>query len=192
MWKGVIGESSDLMGKLKKGTLTGDDLGDAAKKVWDGFQANVVAGGTKNLGGLGQAIRANSRQAINKHEVMMFQGLPFRSFDFQWDLAPRSQQDATNIIEFINEIKLGSAPSLQEGDNWWTYPDEFSITINIEGQGPILLARKMVCTNVTINHTPHGFWSQLSDGFPTMINIGLSFIEAEYASKELLKSKVIV
>jgi hypothetical protein len=47
----------------------------------------------------------------NPHVTLLFEGVSLKTFDFQWRLSPRSQQDATAINSIIRTIKARMHPS---------------------------------------------------------------------------------
>ena len=139
--------------------------------------------------------------AVNKRNAVIFQDLPFRDISLQWTLRPRNAKMAQEFLDAINKLKVQSAPKLESSGAVWDVSDcKFQLIIDPsqalksvvpgisslqalqEAKGKVLFQSwEMVITNIAVDYTPNGFWSQHMDGFPTQINLSISMMETELA-----------
>ena len=153
------------------------------------FSAGELAGDR-----VGATQKYNSRQAFNSRLKILFESIPFRTFSFPWLLQPKSAGEAQQIDNWIYELKLRSAPFLDEGEVFFRYPDTFRLQWFNRGDGgggsrlgdthPLFSTGELVCTGVSVNYTPQGMWSQHHDGFSTSIQVTASFMETELATRD--------
>ena len=128
---------------------------------------------------------------INKRNKAIFRDLPFRQVSFSWTLRPRSLDAAERFSQTINDLKYYSAPKLiQDGSLWDTSEAIWSLEIKTTAPVPadiIFKAEEMVITDLTVDYTPNGFWSQHKDGYPTQIQLSIALMEIELAHQEKLR-----
>ena len=60
------------------------------------------------------------------------------------------------------------------------------------GGVPVFSSPEMACTNVAVDWTPNGYWTNHQDGNPVSIGLTLTFTELILAHKLNLKNGVIV
>jgi len=117
--------------------------------------------------------------AVNKRNRVIFQDLPFREVSLSWILSPRNRGQAASFIGAINALKIISAPILQGDQTLWHVEDcTFELTIKSSSL-TLFQSSALVIKDIKINYTPHGFWSQHVDGFPTQIQLDIDLMETE-------------
>ena len=86
----------------------GSDVANYAKMVAATTAVNAL-GANVTIGGL---LSRSSGQVINQNLEMVFGGVTIRSFNFGWDLVPRSQDEAYIIKSIIKSLKIHTAAKL--------------------------------------------------------------------------------
>lgn len=143
-----------------------------------------------NLSG---ALSHDKRMVINNHQEVLFNGVTFRQFNFNFRFTPESEDEAINVDNIIRAFKFYGAPEVLQGwaGRFWIYPAEFDIQYYANGKENLFLNRISTCalTNISVNYTPVGHWSafrpsQKLQGAPSVCtDIALTFIELEIMTK---------
>ena len=198
-------EELGSVGKLAKDALTGKGGGiDAMLKNFGGGAAGdlATAGATAagaGMGGflgagagymlsssLGTGIKAAGRFTTNPYEEQMFNGIPFRSFSFDFTFSPNSVDEGKQVFNIIRMFRFHSRPGYVgglAGEGLFSFPNEFRIQFNTMRNGAWVQNKILpqihncVCTNVTTNYTPEGFWIAMRDGRPMSTTLSLGFNE---------------
>jgi len=180
------GSTADIVKNFSGGTITG-----LAKAVAVGGGA-LAAGAIGALGvasmfeGVGNGLRAAGRFAENPFEEQLFNGIGFRSFTFDFAFAPASEAEGNEVDAIINMFRFHSRPNFVGGflgEGLYTFPNEFNIEFLMNEGGEFIpnfhipQIHNCVCTNVSTNYSPEGFWVALRDGRPVSYNLSLSFTE---------------
>lgn len=164
---------------------------DAAKQSGATLAGKIIQG----LSGasLEAAIQAGYAVSLNKRNAVLFRDLPFREISLSWVLRPRTPEKAEAYAKAINLLKVKSAPKLSNHSATWDVSDcVWSLIIDPSQSGPpisggggptkiLFQSQEMVITQINVDYTPNGFWSQHKDGWPTQINLGISLLETQLA-----------
>ena len=172
--KDVVGGSGDA-GSTVAGALAGG-AGNIAGAAAGGIGTLVAKMGLK--GGLvGMAVGAAAAGSVlqkgaeaalgvsmNPYMEMMFSGIGFRDFQFDFTMRPRSDTEMTEIHEIISMFRTHTRPAWVGGSlgkSFMEYPQEFSIEfLTVQGTGPavsfvpndnIPRFKTCVCDSVTTN-----------------------------------------
>lgn len=144
-------------------------------------------------GGNAEAVRELALQAggyaFNPQLQVLFQGIGFRNFQFDFTLTPYSQEEAKEIQDIIYQFKYASAPEIKK-NGWFeqgmymTIPDTFNIQFMYEGkENPnVHKVGECVLTNVTVDSAPNG-WATFNDGSPVQYKLKLQFQETIIVDK---------
>lgn len=169
------------------GTLFGNAA--AAAKGENGVNATDV--GILALAGKSQgmpAISALTKSALNPRKEQLFRSVDNRRFTFEYQFAPRSAEEAKNIKRIINTFKYHMHPEYLDNSARLAYlfPSEFDIVHMFNNQEAEHMNKISTCVlaEMTVNYAPNGQFSTHKDGFPTQINVQLTFIELETLTKE--------
>ncbi len=193
--KGAVGGQAGAIG----GAAIGGTIGFLADKLGlpagtgVGALAGAFAGGT----GIQDGLEASLGVASNPYEEMMFSGISFRSFNFDFLFRPRNGDEIEEVEKIIRMFRTHTRPSYVNGamgKSFMNNPQEFQIRFLTMGQGerdytpnPYLPQIKTcVCDKVTTNYTPQSVWTSYKAGAPIAITMSLSFKE-----KELVMAKDI-
>jgi len=149
--------------------------------------ALVLGAGTGNQSLVGLAGR-NNGVAINPHLEMFFKSVDFRSFSFDFKLAPRNPPEAKAIQQIINFFKFASTPHYKQGEFgiYFAYPNVFDISFFNENQTHKIT--RSALTGITVNHTAAGVNTTFYDDFPAETSLNLTFTELEIMHKDKIAS----
>lgn len=134
-----------------------------------------------------------TRSAINPNLEMLFRKVGFRSFQFDFKFTPRSEQEATNVLNIIKAFSFYASPEVrQQGAGtakYYIYPAEFDIQFWSNGKENDFIKKisTCACTNVTVDFTASNGWSAHRpgkiNGVPVETNLSLTFTELESITK---------
>lgn len=190
-----LGAASDFTNLVKgtgsKSELLKSALAGAAKEL--GSDLN----GQTNLN-LSGALSAASRTAINNHQEVIFNGIGFRQFQFNFRFMPQSEDEAVNVDNIIRAFKFYAAPEVLPGTagRFWLYPAEFDIQYYANGEENEFLNKISTCalSDMQVNYTAAGRWSghrphaTIKGSPPVCTDILLTFHELEIMTKRRVLS----
>ena len=196
--EGIRGQGTvDEMLKNAMGGLAAD-VGKVVAVGAGAYAAGAAGaiGAAAMLGGVGNGLRAAGRFVSNPYEEQLFNGIGFRTFSFEFALAPASEAEGEQIWEIIRMFRQHSRPGFVGGklrEGLYTFPNEFAISFMKESGGSYVQNKHLpkihncVCTDVTTTFTPEGFWVALTDGRPVSYNLSLSFTETVKLTQDHIK-----
>ncbi|MDD5150011.1 MAG: hypothetical protein PHC28_05945 [Flavobacterium sp.] len=123
-----------------------------------------------------------SRTIPNPYIEYLFKGVDFRNFEFSFKLYPHSQAEAENIYQIIKVFRSAAYPNAgSANDAILGYPNEFDIEYLYNGKTNKYLNKfkRSVLTKVDVDYTSAGSWTMTRDGFPSQIELNLSFSEIQ-------------
>ena len=173
--KDIPGNVTKKMNELQSGG-GGSDVANYAKMVAATTAVNAL-GANVTIGGL---LSRSSGQVINQNLEMVFGGVTIRSFNFGWDLVPRSREEAYVVKSIIKNLKIHSAAKLDnDGMGFLNAPDIFRIGYYKGGKPHPFLNRFKTCalTNMSVNYTGSGTYATYDDGTPVHMKLDISFKE---------------
>jgi hypothetical protein len=141
--------------------------------------------------------------AQNPYMEMMFSGIGFRKFQFEFILRPKSEPEVKTVSEILRVIRTFTKPSFTEqglGKSFMDYPMEFGIKFltgvnsqsfesSFSDNTNVPKLKNCVCDNVTSNFTPQSIWAAHKGGVPLAVTLGLSFQETELVMAEDVYNK---
>ena len=148
------------------------------------------------LPGIGAGLRASGRFVTNPFEEQLFNGIGYREFQFEFALSPSSEAEGIQIDKIIKMFRINSRPNFVGGalgEGLYTFPNEFNIEFLMQHNGALTentflpKLHNCVCTNVTTNFAPEGFWVALRDGRPVSYTLGLAFTETKKITQDDVK-----
>ena len=160
------------------------------------FIANAIQG--NNL--LRAAFATATGQVVNPMLEMLYTSPELRSFKFDFMFYPRSQQEAREVLDIINQLTFHQAPELNLNSQSFFLlpPSEFDIKFYCNGEENINIPKISTCvlTNIDVDYAPNG-WSAYEmngkdtpeyggTGMPVGIRMSLDFRETEIVTKNLL------
>ena len=134
----------------------------------------------------------------NSNHELLFAGVGLRTFQFQWLLTPRDENEAHICRMMIRAFKEWSAPRklaklTGDGPDGGTgraggpsyflgTPNVFRLSYLTDGNKPIMgvnMFKTCALTSVDVNYTPEGQWMAYAHGQPTSYTMTLNFNELE-------------
>ena len=211
------------------GAIMDSGFGDAGKAAAIGNAGNIASAGIGGmltglvtklgigsmgigalLGGMAgdslqNGLSATLGMASNPYEEMMFSGITFRSFNFDFIFRPESAEEIRVVDTIIKMFRKYSRPSFVSeknlGKSIMNYPMEYGIEFltadrgNTEFKGEkatkeaagevyktnthLPLIKTCVCEKVSTNYTPQSVWAAYNSGAPVAISLSLGFKEKE-------------
>ena len=184
---GELGKATDRasMAKLIGGTIKGLGMDITAKAV--GAVGDVFgAEGTEQL--IKKAFGGN---ADNPYMEVLFDAMQLRTFTYNFQFAPRSEEEAIEVQKIIQLFRFHMAPELRPGVNRYLgLPSQFDIHymyLTKEGVASENNFYNKIATCVLqdckINYAPDGVKS-FADGGPVQTTMALTFKETELLTKD--------
>ena len=181
---GMVGGLFSAMG-LSGGTMVGLAAGAfSGERMQKGFEAGLSI-------------------SQNPYMEMMFSGIGFRSFRFDFVLRPRHEKELMVVGNILKSFREFSRPSFNDsfgGQAFFNYPMEFDIQFltldegegtfanNYETNWHLPQLKPCVLSSVETNYTPQSIWAAHRAGAPVAVTLGLSFQETELVMAEDIQS----
>ena len=157
--------------------------GQAAQNVAGAFGDNkkALAAVIAGMAAGGQDLLTRTTGAIaNPNMELLFDGPELRTFSFQFLLAPRSQDEAMEIMKILRFFKQGMAPIRTKSRLFLKSPHTFQLSYrNSKGQDHKYLNKFKECAlaNFGVNYTPNGNYSTYEDGVMTAYQMTMTYKE---------------
>jgi hypothetical protein len=155
-----------------------------AKDLWR-WRKNKALSKTINAAWSGatseRALLAGERLLDNPKMEVLFSGFHFREFSFQFQFAPKSQEESEVVRDIIETFRYYALPEITAGKMFYVFPSEFEIEF-MQGQrnNPnIPKITTSVLKDINVDYAPFSVWSTLPNGAPLSITITLNFKELE-------------
>lgn len=168
-FKGAAGEASKFI------DAGGQDL---ASSFFASKAVNLLGANTSLEGILARS----SGQILNPNMELLFNNVKLRSFNFEFDLAPRSAAESKIIKEIIREFKINMSARSSEGAGKGIFlrsPNVFQLVYKKgSANHPFLNKFKpMALQNMSVNYTGSGTYATYDDATPVHMKLALSFQE---------------
>ena len=128
--------------------------------------------------------------ALNPQLQVLFQGIGFRSFQFDFVFTPYSKEEADTIKEIIKNFKHAAAPEITSNGIFsqglfMKIPDTFKIDFLHKGATNDKIHRigECVLENINVDYASAGQWSTHNDGSPVQTRMTLQFRETVIIDK---------
>lgn len=125
----------------------------------------------------------------NAKVEQMFQGVDFRTFNFNYQFNPKSQTEAKNVLNIVKMFRHHMLPEFYDKSQYlYIYPSQFDIKYFKGSEEHPYLERHFtqVLTSCTVNYAPTGQHVTFKDGMPAHINLQLQFKELSVHTKETM------
>jgi hypothetical protein len=164
-------------------------VSDIATAVGDDPVLRASIGKLTRNAELGQLLTAQVGQALNPQLQVLFQGVGFRQFQFDFTLTPYSKDEADQINQIVRQFKLAAAPRIL-GSGISTgmmmeVPDRFEIKFLYDGRENTKIHKIGMCVleNINVDYAPIG-WATFGDGNPVQTKLTLQFKEVMIIDKK--------
>ena len=195
---GLIQAGASLIDQLKSNASGLEKLGNmspfAAEAVKSKFGGDTLF--TALTSATGGAL------AVNPQLEVIYQSPSFRNFRFQFMFYPRSEKEASDVLDIIDLFRYHQAPEIMSSSygRYLIPPSEFDIKFYYNGveNTNIHSIGNCVLTDVALDFAPNGYQSYetLSNkpqkgktGMPVAIRMDLSFQETEIQTKSSLRNE---
>lgn len=159
----------------------------------DPFIRDLVSGAAgKALGAdLSRLVLNAGGYAMNPQLQVLFRGIGFRSFQFDFVFTPYNKEESDAIKKIIYKFKYHSAPQIDSNAGvfsqgmYMKVPDAFTIKFyygNEENRNVHRIG-ECVLENVNVDYAGSGQWSTFNDGTPNQIRLTLQFKETVIIDK---------
>lgn len=132
--------------------------------------------------------------AMNPQLQVLFRGIGFRQFQFDFVLTPNSAAEAQTIKDIIEKFKYASAPEIAPNGVFsqglfMKIPNTFDIKFMYKGEENRNVHRigESVLTNINVDYAGAGTWATHNDGTPVQTRLTLQFTETVIIDKTRIK-----
>jgi hypothetical protein len=147
-------------------------------------------GSVKGLGIDGEAVskllNRSIGEAYNPQLQVLFQGVDFRRFQFDFTMTPSSAEEASDIREIVKAFRLAAAPEIRSGFNsmYLKVPDMVDVGFYHNGRRNDKVNQINTCVieNISVDYAPMG-WSTHTDGMPVQTKLSLQLKEVGIIDK---------
>ena len=161
--------------------LTGDKGSiSALNSVFASAAVNALGGSTSPTGVLAR----QSGAILNPNMELLFNGVQLRSFSFNFDFAPRDENESIVIRDIVRAFKKSlNAKNGSKDDNssglFISSPDVFQLTYKTGADNHRFLHKfkPMALLNMVVNHTGAGTYTTYDNTAPVHTKIDLTFQE---------------
>ena len=190
------------LGRVGAATITalgeGGDFLDAAGAGFKSAQANAGRMFSEAINTIsGDSFNRGRGMAVNPMKEQYFNGVNYRSFEFEYEFWPKSQDEADMVNEIIYTFRSAMLPStttlIEKDDtsesgekeaNYFNYPNRFTA----EFEGPIAETLdgylEMVCTKCDVDHFNGQKFAVFEGGQPLSTKMTIGFTEMEIMSQQ--------
>lgn len=129
---------------------------------------------------LNDVLGRQSGQIVNQNVELLFNGVSLRPFGFNWDLVPRSEDEAVVVRNIIQTLKKSMSAN-RENSAFLKTPYVFRLRYRKgSGNNEFLNAFKICAmTDIGVDYTGSGAYSTYENGSPVHYRLNLSFTELE-------------
>lgn len=196
-WSMDDGDSSQA-GELMAKTLlagmgkTNNQSGSALEGLKEAAKTVGAAAGAYALGEMQYTSKALGLTPGNSKASLLFRGVDFGGFTFDYKFAPKSEAEAERVLNIIRTFRHHMLPEFLDPASKYIYifPSEFEVRYYIGADENQFLEHHItaVLTNMNVNYTPNGQYTTFANGMPTHINMTLQFKELGTPHKDISHS----
>ena len=178
----------------------GGDAAAITKSIVAGTKGLLGDSAARAIGGVAELAGAEGVEALTKkafgnadnpYMEVLFDSMNLRTFTYNFNFAPKSQEEAYEVQKIIQLFRFHMAPELRPGVNRYLgLPSQFDIHymfLSKSGQTSENNFYNKISTcvlqNCDVNYTPNGVKS-FEDGGPTATTMTLTFKEIELLTKD--------
>lgn len=161
----------------------GGNLGQSALSEVVQTAGNLLGGGAGDV--INQAVFG---RAANAAKYLLFKGIDFRKFQFQYNFVPRSKQESQNLEEIIQIFRQAMLPDIVSV-GFYDIPQAFDIRYIIKDDkgNEVNAMHKFKQCNLeecNVTYGANGRFTLTRDGYPANIQLSLTFSENEQVTRK--------
>ena len=157
------------------------------------FRAVGMAGELLGAEGVEALAKKAFGEASNPYMEVLFDQMQLRTFTYNFNFAPRNEQEALEVQKIIQLFRFHMAPELRPDVNRYLgLPSQFDIHYMYLSKDGVASENNYynriatcVLQDCKVNYTPNGVKS-FEDGGPTTTTMTLTFKETELLTKDLI------
>lgn len=139
---------------------------------------------------VGETLIQAGGYATNPQLEILYKGTKFRTFDFRFELLPRSKKEADEVLNIVKRFKYHASPEYRQAQGRFMVPPSFfDININFGATENDRIPMKLstcVLTGIDLDMSSGADqFVSFSDGGPIQIQLQLRFTELEIMHKKL-------
>lgn len=149
-----------------------------------------VAAAVAMIASKSPSLAAQTRQAINPKQEVLFSGVGYRTFTHSYQFSPRSQQEVDIVDTIIKTFRFAASPDYVDSASFvYVYPSDFDIQYYHGSAQNKYIPKHTSCvlTGITTNFSPNSSYATFDGGAPIMISLTLNFKELATVSKPEIK-----
>ena len=147
------------------------------------------------IGALGTLLQRAQGYALNPQLQMVYRGTGLRTFQLSFTFTPKSEGEAQEVNNIINQFRFYASPSLGQkignqlaattNSMFLIPPSLFEIEFYVNGKRSEYLPRygRCVLDNLDINHAPNGF-AAYDDSSMVQTTLQMSFKEMDILTRD--------
>lgn len=178
---------------LLAGIFDGEKILSKAGAALGTFSEAVLKGALEIvLPGFGGVIDKRRGFATNPQTELVFKSVPFRSFNFPFEFAPRNEKEKDTVHKIIQLFKFHMQPELSNSTGFLIAPSEFQITYMYRDKANMYIPKISRCalTDFTVDYSPEGVFTTYKPDErgapPTLIKVDMAFTEMEIMTKKTI------
>ena len=185
------GVDTNMAGQLM-GLLDAKNIGAKLKDAGGVFLETITKAAIDIVvPGFSAAVDKRAGVSINPQAEMVFKSVPFRSFTYPFEFAPKNEKEMKDVQKIINILKFHMMPE-KRGPGFLLAPSEFQITYMYK-DGPNMYIPKIsrcALTDMSVDYSPEGVFTTFKGddkgAHPVLTKMDLSFTEMEIMTKETI------
>ena len=141
--------------------------------------------------GFSASVDKTRGKSVNPQAEMVFKSVPFRSFNYPFEFAPKNEKEKEDVQKIISILKFHMMPE-KDGPGFLLAPSEFQITYMYK-DGPNMYIPKIsrcALTDMSVDYSPEGVFTTFKGddkgAHPVLTKMELSFTEMEIMTKETI------
>lgn len=183
--------------------LIGGGARSGADAIAKASRKNTMKSVSSKIAGAASDVAGAAGFAMNPQLLVLFRGIGFRTFQYDFMFTPRNSDEAASVRNIIKAFRFHSHPELADKYGvFYVAPSTFDIEFMHKGplDAPISATgivgnrntnihqvKTCVLTNYSVDYAPFG-WSTYTDGMPVQTRLSLQFMETNIITKEEIKS----
>ena len=143
------------------------------------------------LPGLGAAVDKGRGFSQNPNAEMVFKSVPFRSFSFPYEFAPKNEKEKDEVQRIVEIFKFHMMPEKRSA-GYLTAPGQFQITYMYRDGANMYIPKISRCalTDLSVDYSPEGVFTTFKGddkgAAPVLTKMDLTFSEMEIMTKETI------
>jgi len=195
---GVLAGGESVINAIRQG----GNPAEVGKKIGVQITPFVLSQLAKNTGGIFQVAFSQAFGVVQNPMLEVLYSSPsFRTFRFDFQFYPRSEQEAKEVQNIIERLRFHQAPEVAQGGTngfFLVPPSEFDISFYYNGRINPNIPKISTCVleSMDVDYAPGGFSAYEvpgqnatvgGTGMPVSIRLGLQFKETEIVTKTSIR-----